>query len=160
ATLVASVQHPDGLIANSQGNAQRLPGGHLFVGWGSVGRFSEFDAAGNLLWDGQVPSGYDTYRAYRSDWVGDPDTDPTATAERTGPHQVSVRAIWNGATEVARWEVLADTHRRNLKPAGSAPWNGLSTELTAHTSASYVELIALDRRGRPIGRSQSVRVSD
>ena len=81
ATLVSSVQHPDGLIANSQGNAQRLPYGHLFVGWGSVGRFSEFDSGGNLLWDGQVPAGYDTYRAYRSPWVGEPTTDPTAEAE-------------------------------------------------------------------------------
>jgi hypothetical protein len=85
ATLLASVQHPDGLIANSQGNSQRLPGGHLFVGWGNVGRFSEFDATGNLLWDGQVPSGYDTYRAYRSDWTGDPDTDPTAIADAPAP---------------------------------------------------------------------------
>lgn len=32
ATLVGAVQHPDGLSAGSQGNAQRLPGGHLFVG--------------------------------------------------------------------------------------------------------------------------------
>ncbi len=160
ATLLTSVQHPDDLIANSQGNSQRLPGGHLFVGWGSVGRFSEFDPSGNLLWDGQVPSGYDTYRAYRSPWVGDPDTDPTAIAERTGTHQVNVQAIWNGATEVDRWLVLAGNHRWNLRPAGSAAWNGLSTELTAHTSAPYVELIALDHHNRPIGRSQTVRVSD
>ncbi len=160
ATLLTSVQHPDGLIANSQGNSQRLPGGHLFVGWGSVGRFSEFDAAGNLLWDGQVPSGYDTYRAYRSDWTGDPDTDPTAIAERTGADQVSVQAIWNGATEVARWQVLAGSHRWGLRPAGSASWNGLATELTVHTSAPYVEIVALDRRGRPIGRSRVVPVSD
>jgi len=160
ATLVSSVQHPDGLIANSQGNAQRLSDGHLFVGWGSVGRFSEFDAAGNLLWDGQVPSGYDTYRAYRSDWVGEPDTDPTAIAAPSGAGQVSVQAIWNGATEVARWQVLTGNDRGRLRPAGSAPWNGLDTELTVNTDAPNVELVALDRRGRPIGRSQVTHVSD
>ncbi len=160
ATLVSSVQHPDGLIANSQGNAQRLPDGHLFVGWGSVGRFSEFDSAGNLLWDGQVPTGYDTYRAYRSPWVGTPDTDPTAVADRTGSHDVSVEAIWNGATEVSRWVVLAGNHRWDLQPAGSAGWNGLDTTISAHTRASYVEVAALDDSGRVIGRSQPVQVSD
>lgn len=160
ATLAASVQHPDGLIANSQGNSQRLPGGHLFVGWGSVGRFSEFDSAGNLLWDGQVPAGYDSYRAYRSPWVGTPDTDPTAVGDRTDAGHVSVEAIWNGATEVDRWLVLAGPHPWSLSPAGSAHWNGLDTTIAAHTSAPYVEVVALDDHGRAIGRSQVVAVSD
>jgi hypothetical protein len=160
ATLVSSVQHPDGLIANSQGNAQRLSDGHLFVGWGSVGRFSEFDAAGNLLWDGQVPAGYDSYRAYRSDWVGEPDTDPTAIAQRTGSHEVGVQAIWNGATEVARWEVLAGNRPHSLRSVGTSAWNGLDTELSAHTDAPWVEVVALDDRGDAIGRSHAVQVSD
>jgi hypothetical protein len=160
ATLVASVQHPDGLIANSQGDSQRLLGGHLFVGWGSVGRFSEFDQSGNLLWDGQVPSGYDTYRAYRSPWVGDPDTDPSVIADRTSGHDVSVQAIWNGATEVARWQLFAGSHPWSLRPAGSAAWNGLDTAFTVHTAAPYARLVAFDDRGRPIGRPQTVRVSD
>ena len=43
ATLVSSVEHPDGLSAGSQGNAQLLPNGDTFVGWGQLGRFSEFD---------------------------------------------------------------------------------------------------------------------
>jgi hypothetical protein len=160
ATLVSSVQHPDGLIANSQGNAQRLPGGHLFVGWGSVGRFSEFDSGGNLLWDGQVPAGYDTYRAYRSPWVGEPTTDPTAEAQSTGGGNVTVNAIWNGATEVDRWLVLAGSHQWNLSPVGSADWNGLDTAIAAHTRSPYVEVVALDDHGHAIGRSQSVQVSD
>lgn len=160
ATLAASVQHPDGLIANSQGNAQRLPGGHLFVGWGSVGRFSEFDSAGNLLWDGQAPAGYDTYRAYRSPWVGEPTTDPTAEATGTGGGNVTVNAIWNGATEVDHWVVLAGSHQWDLRPVGSADWNGLDTTIDAHTHSPYVEVVAVDDHGHTIGRSQAVAVSD
>jgi hypothetical protein len=160
ATLVASVKHPDGLIANSQGNSQRLPGGHLFVGWGSVGRVSEFDSAGNLLWDGQVPAGYDSYRGYRSPWVGTPDTDPTAEAARVDNRQVSVEAIWNGATEVDRWVVLAGRHPWGLSRVGSARWDGLETTIEAHTRAPYVEVVALNDSGRAIGRSQAVQVSD
>ncbi len=160
ATLVASVQHSDGLIANSQGNAQRLPYGHLFVGWGSVGRFSEFDSGGSLLWDGQVPAGYDTYRAYRSPWVGEPTTDPTAEAEASGGGNVAVNAIWNGATEVDRWLVLAGSHQWNLSPVGSAAWNGLDTAIAVHTHSPYVEVVALDDHGHAVGRSQPVQVSD
>lgn len=159
ATLVGSVQHPDGLLAPSQGNAQRLPGGHLFVGWGQLGRVSEFDAAGNLLWDAQTPAGYDTYRAYRSPWVGQPLTDPTAVPQRVDADHVEVRAIWNGATEVDRWVVLAGSHPWSLRPAGAAAWDGLDTTVEARTRASYVEVVALDGRGHAIGRSQAVQVS-
>jgi hypothetical protein len=158
ATLVSAVQHPDGIISNSQGNAQRLPDGHLYVGWGSAGRFSEFDGSGNLLWDASVPSGYDTYRAYRSPWVGEPLTDPTASAEQVDSSHVGVDAIWNGATEVAHWRILAGQHPWSLQQVGFAAWNGLDTAITAHTSAPYVAVVALDDSGRVIGRSPVVPV--
>jgi hypothetical protein len=160
ATLVSSLEHPDGLSDPSQGNSQLLPDGHLFVGWGQLGRFSEFDQQGNLLWDGQTPEGFDTYRAYRSPWVGDPDTDPTAEATRVDRHRISVEAIWNGATEVSRWVVLAGPSRNRLSQVGAADWNGLDTTIAARTGASYVEVAALDDRGRVIGRSPLSQVSD
>ena len=146
--------------AGSQGNAQLLPGGDLFVGWGQLGRFSEFGPDGSLRFDAQLPAGYDTYRAYRSPWVGTPDTSPTATATRTDANHVSVAAIWNGATQVDRWLVLAGNRPWALRPAGSADWNGLDTTVSAHTRAPYVEVVALDDSGRPIGRSHAVKVSD
>ena len=93
ATLINTVEHPEGLSAGSQGNSQLLPDGHLFVGWGQLGRFSEFDSSGNLLFDATVPPGYDTYRAYRSPWVGSPETEPTAVAQRLSGDSVSVQAI-------------------------------------------------------------------
>jgi hypothetical protein len=160
ATLVDSVQHPDGVSAPSQGNAQRLPDGNLFVGWGQTGRVSEFDTGGNLLWDAKTPTGYDTYRAYRSPWVGKPTTDPTAVAEQTDRHHISVEAIWNGATEVDRWQILAGRHPWSLHRTGSAPWDGLNTTIDLRTQGSYVEAVALDDEGHTIGRSQAVKVSD
>lgn len=160
ATLVDQVVHPNGGIsAASQGNAQRLPDGHLFVGWGATGRFSEFDSGGNLLLDGSVPSGYDTYRAYRSPWVGTPDTAPTAVASRVDADNVDVEAIWNGATQVDRWVVLAGKNPHGLKQVGSAGWNGLDTTIDAHTGQPYVQVVALNDSGRVIGRSQAVQVS-
>jgi arylsulfotransferase ASST len=160
ATLAAEVLHPDGISAASQGNAQRLADGHLVVGYGQTGRFSEFDSGGNLLWDGQVPAGYDTYRAYRSEWEGEPLTDPTAVADRTDPTHVDVEAIWNGATEVDRWLVLAGDRRGRLHPVGLADWDGLATATQVRSGDPYLEVVALDDRGDAIGRSDVVRVSD
>jgi len=49
ATLVRSVDQPEGLVAPSQGNAQTLPDGGLVVGWGALPYFSEFSPSGRLL---------------------------------------------------------------------------------------------------------------
>ena len=107
------------MIAPSQGDTQGLPNGDTLVGWGAAGRVSEFSPAGELLWDAQVPAGYDNYRAYRDVWVGKPDTDPTASASTGDDGTVTVHAIWNGATEVARWLVpRARARTMGLHPVG------------------------------------------
>ena len=80
ATLLQSIEHPDGLSVPSQGSSERLPNGNLFVGWGRLGRFSEFGADERLLFDATLPPGYDSYRAYRFPWTGQPTTPPTASA--------------------------------------------------------------------------------
>ncbi len=71
ATLVASENQPEGQVAASQGNAQTTAEGNLFVGWGALPYFSEFDSSGNLLFDAQFPAGVNTYRAYLLPWNPD-----------------------------------------------------------------------------------------
>jgi hypothetical protein len=68
ATLVASDNQPEGLSAPSQGNAQLLRDGDLFVGWGSLPYFSEFSPSGRLIFSAEFPAGVNTYRAYRLPW--------------------------------------------------------------------------------------------
>lgn len=70
ATLVASDVQPESLSAPSQGNAQTTRDGDLFVGWGSLPYISEFDRAGNLLFNAELPTGVNTYRAYLLPWPG------------------------------------------------------------------------------------------
>ncbi len=160
-TLVKQLIHPDKIQAGSQGNAQALERGHTFVGWGATGRFSEFDADGNLLFDASVPTsgGWDTYRAYRFDWHATPDTRPTATATRNTDGSVTVHAIWNGATDVSHWIVLAGDHAAALWPAASAAWNGLDTTITLHTHEHQIAIVAQARDGRLLGRSPEVAIS-
>jgi hypothetical protein len=68
ATLVASDKQPEGLSAASQGNAQTTAEGNLFVGWGALPYFSEFDPSGNLIFDARFPTGVISYRAYLLPW--------------------------------------------------------------------------------------------
>jgi Arylsulfotransferase (ASST) len=68
ATLIASDDQPEGLVAASQGNAQTTPNGGLFVGWGALPYFSEFDQSGRLTFNAQFPTGVNTYRAYVLPW--------------------------------------------------------------------------------------------
>ncbi len=68
ATLLASDNQPEGLSAPSQGNAQATRDGGLFVGWGALPYFSDFDSSGNLLFNAQFPAGVNSYRAYLLPW--------------------------------------------------------------------------------------------
>jgi Arylsulfotransferase (ASST) len=71
ATLIASDDQPEGLVAASQGNAQTTRTGDLFVGWGALPYLSEFAPSGQLLWGAQFPTGVNTYRAYLLPWGPD-----------------------------------------------------------------------------------------
>jgi hypothetical protein len=68
ATLVKSVNQPEGLVAPAEGNAQTTRNGDLFVGWGRLPYISEFSPSGRLLFNAQLPAGSNTYRAYRLPW--------------------------------------------------------------------------------------------
>jgi hypothetical protein len=68
ATLLASYNQPDALTAPSQGNGQTTADGNLVVGWGSLPYFSEYDTAGDLLFNAEFPTGVNSYRAYLQPW--------------------------------------------------------------------------------------------
>jgi hypothetical protein len=68
ATLVAADNQPEGLSAPSQGDAQTTGDGNLFVGWGSLPYFSEFNSSGQLIFNAGFPTGVNTYRAYLLPW--------------------------------------------------------------------------------------------
>lgn len=70
ATLIASDDQPEGLVAASQGNAQTTDRGNLVVGWGALPYFSEFSPSGNLLFNAEFPAGVNTYRAYQEPFPG------------------------------------------------------------------------------------------
>jgi hypothetical protein len=106
-----------------------------------------------------VPPGYDNYRGYRDRWVGKPDTDPTVTAATGEDGTVTVHAIWNGATEVVRWQILGGPSEDQLAALADTPWNGLDTAIAVRGTPSVVEAVALNAKGKVIGRSAPLTVS-
>jgi hypothetical protein len=162
ATLVREDEHPGkALVAGSQGNVQALTGGAWMVGWGEVPYVSEFGAGGQLLFDAHLPAGYESYRAYRLPWSGDPSQAPALAAVRSSSGAGAiVYASWNGATNVASWRVLAGTSPSSLTPAGQAPRGGFETavSLPRAGAGSYVQAQALDAAGTVIGVSPVKRI--
>ena len=156
ATLVRRLRQPDGMWAESQGNAQAAGGGGVVAGWGSTGAFSWFDARGRLLFDAHLPAEYDSYRAYIGRWVGRPDRPPAIRARREGA-QVSVWASWNGATGVRAWQLLAGPSPDALRPVGRpAAWSGLETNIVRATGGPYVAVAALGASGRRLRTSRAL----
>lgn len=152
ATFVRQVTHPEHLSSIAEGNAQDLPNGNTVVGWGRAGRITEFSPAGDVLFDAETPSGrgWTTYRVFRQEWTGRPGTPPAVTFD--GEH---VHAVWNGATGVATWRLLAGRSESDLRPVGTADWDGLDTaiELPEDDQAGFVKVEALDADGQVMGAS-------
>jgi hypothetical protein len=153
ASIVQSIEHPAGLSAGAEGSAQALDNGDTLVDWGITGRFSEFSPAGQLLFDASEPQGYGSYRAYRFPWVGNPSTSPSAVALQNSEGSIAVHAVWNGATEVASWEVLGGATAESLGSVGSAAWNGLDTLITVPGPLNDIQVVAMNSAGSVIGTS-------
>ena len=158
ATLVREYTHPEGVLAPTQGNAQRLPNGNLFVGWGSEPVFSEFSEDGGLLFNARLPAEVESYRAFRHPWTGRPDTLPTLAAVPTPDGGVTLYASWNGATEVESWEVLAGPALDGLEPVRSVPRSGFETAIAVRTGEALLAVRALDGAGGALGTSSAVNI--
>ncbi len=157
ATLVREYIHPTETFAIFQGNMQALPGGNVFVGWGSSPYLSEYGRDGDLLFDARFPDEVESYRAFRSPWKGLPQDRPAVVAESGPEDRVTLYVSWNGATEVADWEILGGPGPDGLEPIGDAPRKGFETAIAYRTGEPYVAARAKDRHGRALGTSEAVR---
>ena len=157
-TLVRELRHPETVLAGTQGNAEQLPDGGLFVGWGSQGRWSEFTAGGDLRYDAHLPDGYDSYRVYRQPWTARPPTRP-AVAVRSAAGATTVYASWNGATDVASWRVLGGTDATHLTGSWQAARRGFETGIRIGPAPAVVVVQARDAAGQVLSTSRPVPVA-
>jgi hypothetical protein len=158
ATLLREYTSPQKLLTTSQGNLQLLPNANVFIGWGSAPFISEFSYDGKLLFNAHFPPDCESYRAFRFPWKGHPTDAPAVVAESGPQDNVTLYASWNGATEVATWEVLAGPRPSRLKSVESVPRDGFETAMLVQTSDPYVAVRAKDRFGQVLGASAPVKL--
>ena len=143
---------PGGMpIADTQGNVQVLPNGNVFVGWGSEPFFSEFAKDGGLLYHAAFAPWGESYRAFRLPWTGRPDDAPTVSVGDGKGEKIMLYASWNGATEVAAWQVLAGPGPEELEIIDSVSRHGFETVIEVETAEPYVGVRAEGRSGGPLG---------
>jgi arylsulfotransferase ASST len=152
ATLVRRYTHSPGLLAVSQGNAQALPNGDVFVGWGADPEFSEYSPAGRQIFNGSFALGVNSYRAYRFSWTGRPSWPPAVAVSSSGD-SVTISASWNGATEVAAWRVLGGDSPALLSSVAQATRTGFETTIHLTSSLNYFAVQALNAQGHVLGTS-------
>ncbi|HEY5285789.1 MAG TPA: arylsulfotransferase family protein [Solirubrobacteraceae bacterium] len=146
-------------LTGSQGNMQLLEDGNVFIGWGEVPRVSEFDRSGRLLFDAVLGEKYQSYRAFRLPWSGQPAEAPAIAVSRDGRSGTSAYASWNGATDVHSWQLLAGQQAGTLAPVSDTRSRGFESALHSSTAGPLFAVRALDADGGVLGRSQTVSIA-
>ena len=160
ATLVRSFHHPRRLLSPYEGNAQFLPNGHVFVGWGSNPVYTEFDERGRVVLDasfgrqgGAPGTEADSYRAYRFEWKGQPTERPRVAVKGS-----TLYVSWNGATEVRRWEVLTGPTPQQLAKTATVVKKRFETVIPLKSKGAYVAVRALTGDGELLVSSNVLKL--
>lgn len=171
ANRVANVRqtyiNPERTKTQFQGTMQLLEDtGNVFIGWGGPAGYTEFSADGMALCDvrfGKHPifnsKEGGPSRIFKGFWTGKPATQPAALV--TGG---KIFVHWNGATEVAEWQVQAQLHStQDSKDAGAPGFRGVGRFRKAgYETAIDTQLFdrdakfriaALDRKGNELGHT-------
>ncbi|HEX3511553.1 MAG TPA: arylsulfotransferase family protein [Solirubrobacteraceae bacterium] len=145
------------LLASSQGDTQSLPGGNWLLGYGGLPNFTEYDSAGNVLLDGSLGRGIQSFTSRLFPWSA---TAPGAPAIAKVPSHggIGVAVSWNGATAVASWRLLAGPSAAALTPAATAARSGFETVITTSAAGPYAEAQALDAAGAVLATSGVIKV--
>ncbi len=160
ARLVLAYTHPNPpLLGASQGNMQTLPDGNTVVDYGGVPEISEFATNGSLLFDAHLPYDMASYRGYRYPWSAQPRSAPALAAYLNNTaEETIVHMSWNGATDVASWQVLAGKKPGSLAPQAKVAATDFETSAILPKSYAYAEVRALDASGHVLASSPTVAV--
>ena len=160
ASLISAAAHPKKLLTATQGNQQTLPNGNFLVGWGSQRQLTEFDPAGNAIFNAFLSLGYESYRAYRLPWVGQAaDAAEGRRGRRAGRghrrlHELERRDRGGDLGAVRGLErAHAEVGRHARRGAG------FETKITAPGVPRFVQVRARDAAGNVLSTSAITRVN-
>jgi hypothetical protein len=157
ATLHRRYLHHPPVAAHALGSTQVLPNGNVLVGWGTSPYVSEYTDEGRLVFDARLPDGGQNYRTLRFPWTGRPYFRPSVTAARHAAGHL-LHVSWNGATEVASWQLELGTSPTAFRVERAVPRTHFETHIAVPAGTRYARVAALDARGAVLRRSAAVRL--
>jgi hypothetical protein len=157
AEFVQSFMHQPAIVSASQGDLQPLPGGDWMIGWGQQPYFSEYAANGQLLLDGHLPAGFQSYTVLEASWLAQP-AQPPQIALRAGTEGgLVVYASWNGATNVGSWRVTGGPDVEHMTTIAQVPRSGFETAIDLAQPPAYVAVQAMSESGAFLSGTGPVR---
>jgi hypothetical protein len=157
ATLQRAYVHSPSTLAHALGNMQLLPNGNVLVGWGTSPYVTEYTAGGRVVLDLKLAHGGQNYRALKLPWSGRP-TDVPAIGVRQRQGTTFVFASWNGATDVATWQLSTGTVADALQQERVSPRTGFETAIPVSAGARFAAVTALAAGGDPLATSKTLHL--
>ncbi|KAJ5263862.1 hypothetical protein N7478_011467 [Penicillium angulare] len=159
ARVIRRIERPDGGLTRLRGNVQSLPNDNTFVGWSERGYHSEHAPNGDLLmWAKFSSDRFSSYRSYKFDWIGRPNTTPDLVSSVYGTNREDVLTIihvsWNGATDIAGWNFFARAHESGENIfIGYTSKSDFETMYLADGFMDWVSVEAIDGEGNVLSTS-------
>jgi Arylsulfotransferase (ASST) len=146
-------------LATSMGSVQVLPTGSVVVGWGTASQTTAFEPNGAPLFDLDLPKGMFSYRGLWLPWKSTPKHPPAFAASRDENSGAKlVYASWNGATDVAGWQVDGGVTADVLRTVGVATRRGFETIIPLHPSLTVASITPVDHAGGALATSRMIRL--
>ncbi|ATY59289.1 hypothetical protein A9K55_002675 [Cordyceps militaris] len=160
--------------SRSQGSLQRLPSGHVFVGWGerdpSAAAYTEYSAQGETLCAARFPGAPSRVSARfrmtprpprvggrvvsKYAWTGTPAAPPVVVVR---PQESALYVSWNGDTQTTTWLLRSNNTERRDGSLGArrvVERTGFETRIPIPRDVGEViEVIGVDDRGVVLVRS-------
>jgi hypothetical protein len=170
ATLVWSYTHEPPIFATYMGDVQRMTNGNNFIAWGApyegpgyvIGSMTEIDSNNNVILEITFDQPYVSYRAFRYQWQGYPDTLPDM-AFKNDSSGLTLGYSWNGATEVSSYQLYGGSTPQSLSLIDQKPKTGFETQThldTVPTGMCYFQVAAVDGNGTEMARSAVISIDE
>jgi Arylsulfotransferase (ASST) len=153
ATYVEEYLAPSPRTTWAMGNVQQLDGGGVMIGWGTAGSFTEIGPDGVIRLDATFADGSVTYRAFRFELDASPSGLPATEVVANPDGSLTLYVSWNGATQVAAWQLLAGADAASMKAVSRVPRAGFETAIPLPVRSGAVSVVALDAHGKRLRAS-------
>ena len=150
ASFVAEYLAPTARTTWAMGDVQQLEDGGVFIGWGTEGSFTELGPDGSIRLDARFADGSVSYRAFRFELDAQPKGLPATEVVRNADGSLTLYVSWNGATRVAKWQLVAGPSADRMKPVQTQRRTGFETAIALPVTSGYVAVVALDADGKQL----------